>query len=77
MRKIGITSGAYWSGWEADFDEAFYRMKEHGFDCVDLSLAGSDDGSFVIYQKSIEEFEKHDAALFCFVRSGVVLHMPG
>lgn len=57
MRKIGITSGAYWSGWEADFDEAFGRMKEHGFDCVDLSIAGSDDLSFVIYQKSLEEFE--------------------
>lgn len=58
MRKIGITSGAYWSGWDVDFDLAFRKMKGHGFDCVDLSLAGSDDASFVIYQKSEDEFKE-------------------
>ena len=58
MRKVGITSGAYFSDWNADFDHVFCRMKEHGFDCVDLSLSGTTPVETSIYHKTDEEFEK-------------------
>lgn len=54
MRKIGIESGAYFNI-NSNFEQAFKKMKAHGFDCVDLNLADTYNTPESLYHKESTE----------------------
>lgn len=54
MRKTGICSGIYFDI-NSNFEEAFGKMKKHGFDCVDLGLANTANNDTSLYHKDKAE----------------------
>lgn len=54
MRRTGIQSGVYFNI-NSNFEEAFARMKAHGFDCVDFGLANTAENDTSLYHKSKAE----------------------
>lgn len=57
MRKIGIESGAYLTV-TGDVQDAFKRMRAHGFNCVDLDLSFTYKTPDSIYHQPEGEFER-------------------